>query len=176
MDENRDGEREKIGGARSARRRRVFGLVLLAVAAVALVERHTVWRAADALPLLLGVAFIGWALAGRVRGLLIPGGILTGVGAGILAEQWLGRGAGSRDGWFLLCFAGGWLLIPLLSLAGFRRRMLWPLIPAAVLAVIGLSQLGYPEFGHVWREARDYWPYALIALGLALLFSLPRRK
>ena len=168
--------KEKSGAGRSRRRRRGWGVVLLAVAALALVERHTAIRAGDALPLVLGVAFLGWALAGRIFGLLIAGGILTGIGVGILAERWFGHGTGARDGLFLVCFAGGWLLIPLLGLAVFRRRVWWPLIPAAVLGVLGLGQLGYPELTRVWREARDYWPYALIVLGLVLLFKAPREK
>ena len=151
-------------------------MVLLVVAGLALVERHTGFRAGDALPLLLGLAFIGWALAGRVCGLLIPGGILTGIGAGILAERWSGSGAGHRDGLFLVCFAGGWVLITLLSLAGFRRRVWWPLIPATVLGAAGLGRLGYPELDTFWREARDYWPYALIVLALVLLLKAPREK
>ena len=96
--------------------------------------------------------------------------------AGILAERWLGRGLGHRDGVFLLCFAGGWVLITLLALAGFRRRIWWPLIPAAVLGTTGLGQLGYPELGWVWQDLQSYWPYGLIVLALVLLLKSPRDK
>lgn len=159
---------------RSRRRRRGWAVVLLVVAVLALIERHTAFRADTALPLVLGVAFIGWAIAARACGLLIPGGILTGLGAGIIAEQWLGYG--HRDGIFLLCFAGGWVLISVLSLTVFRKRVWWPLIPAAVIGLTGLGQLGYPGLGWAWREARDFWPYALIVLALVLLFRAPREK
>ncbi len=158
----------------SRRRRRGWGAVLLVVAVLALIERHTTFRADTALPLVLGVAFIGWAIAARSCGLLIPGGILTGLGAGIIAEQWLGYG--HRDGIFLLCFAGGWVLIPVLSVAVFHRRVWWPLIPAGVIALTGLGQLGYPGLGWAWREARNFWPYALIVLALVLLLRAPRAR
>jgi hypothetical protein len=156
---------EKEGHARGrTRRRRGWGVALLCVAALALIERHTAYRASDALLLLLGLAFIGWAIMGRVCGLLIPGGILTGLGVGVLAERWLGHGGGQQDGVFLLCFAGGWVLIPVLTLGVFRRVIWWPLIPAALIGLTGLGQLGYPEWGWALRDARNYWPYALIAL------------
>ena len=179
MDETpADHAQKKDGSARgrSRRRRRGWGVVLLGVAAVALIERHTAYRAGDALLLLLGLAFIGWAIMGRVCGLLIPGGILTGLGAGVLAERWLGHGGAQQDGVFLLCLAGGWVLIPVLTLAAFRRVIWWPLIPAAAIGLTGLGQRGFPEWGGVLRDARDYWPYALIVLAVVLLFKAPRAK
>lgn len=156
------------------RRRRIWGVVLLGVAVLALVERHTTLRVGDAMPLLLGLAFIGWALAGRSVGLLIPGGILTGIGVGVLVQKWLG--AGPRDGVFLLCFAGGWVLITLLSGVVFRRRVLWPIIPATIMGLTGLGQLNYPGLASFWREIRDLWPYGLIVVALALLLIAPREK
>lgn len=169
-------EKEVYARGRSQLRRRGWGVVLLGVAALALIERHTTYRAGDALLLLLGVAFIGWAIMGRVCGLLIPGGILLGLGAGVLAERWLGYGGGHRDGVFLLCFAGGWVLIPVLTLIFFRRVIWWPLIPGAVIGLTGLGKWGYPELGWLWLDAHDVWPYALIVLALVLLFKAPRQK
>ena len=149
-------------------------MVLLGVAALALVERHTALRTGDALLLLLGLAFLGWSIAARSVGLLIPGGILTGMGAGVLAQKWLGLG--SRDGVFLLCFAAGWVLIPLVAGVVMKRRVLWPMIPATVMALTGLGQLNYPGLANFWREIRDLWPYGLIVVALALLLIAPREK
>ena len=159
---------------RRVRRRRIWGVVLLGVAALALLERHTALRPGDAMPLLLGVTFLGWSIAARSVGLLIPGGILTGIGSGILVQKWLG--AGPRDGVFLLCFAAGWVLIPLVAGVVMKRRVLWPMIPATVMTLTGLGQLNYPGLANFWREIRDLWPYGLIAVALALLLIAPKEK
>lgn len=168
------GTANKDTSGRRLRRRRIWGVVLLGVATLALVERHTALRAGDALPLLLGLAFLGWSIAARSVGLLIPGGILTGIGTGVLVQKWLG--AGPRDGVFLLCFAAGWVLIPLVAGVVMRRRVLWPLIPATAMTLAGLGQLNYPGLASLWRDLRELWPYGLIVVALALLLIAPREK
>ncbi len=105
-------------------KRRVAGLVLLIVAGWALVDRYTNFNAQLAVPLLLGVIFIGWSIVVREWGLLVPGGILTGIGTGILLTRSTDFSRAGESGLFLLSFAGGWLLITLISAAVFKRRVL----------------------------------------------------
>jgi hypothetical protein len=174
QESNRAGELGQNPVGRRVRRRRIWGVVLLVVAGLALVERHTALRPGDALPLLLGLVFLGWSIAARSVGLLIAGGIFTGIGTGVLAQKWLG--AGPRDGVFMLCFAAGWMLIPLVAGVVMKRRVLWPMIPATMMALTGLGQLNYPGLASFWREIRDLWPYGLIVVALALLLVAPKEK
>ena len=67
----------------------------------------------------LGLIFLTWGLITRTPGLLIPGGILAGIGAGALAIDLWGTALSEmqQGGIFMLAFAGGWGLITLLSAA-----------------------------------------------------------
>lgn len=126
--------------------------------------------------LLLGGIFILWGILSRQIGLLIPGGILSGLGLGV----WLITGPfhsleeADQGGVFLLAFALGWGLISLLSLLFTERVCWWPLIPGGILALIGGGLL----WGEVGRQVLEWvgklWPVALIAVGLYLL--LGRRR
>ena len=120
---------------------------------------------------MLGLAFLAWALLARKCPLLIPGGILTGLGTGLLLRDTHGG-----NSTFLFCFAGGWVLITLLSLLVFRRWVWWPLIPAAAMTFSGLSLLAGPELRSWMHSARYYWPVALIGVAVYLLLTKPRQK
>lgn len=158
------------------RKRRTTGVVLLVIGSVALLSRAYDWPLGLLAPLLLGGLFLVWSVLARERELLIPGGILTGIGAGILVRRYADQGRDFDQGAFMLCFAAGWLLIPLLSWVVFKRRMLWPLWPAAALAFAGLVRLGGNDVREWLGAARVYWPVALIAVALFMLFTKPDRK
>ena len=152
-------------------RRRTAGVVLLIVGGLALADRSFSIDLGQAVPLVLGLAFLGWALLARKCPLLIPGGILTGLGTGLLL-----RNAHGGNSTFLFCFAGGWVLITFLSLLVFRRWVWWPLIPAAAMTFSGLSLLAGPELRSWMHSARYYWPVALIGVAVYLLLTKPRQK
>ena len=156
-------------------RRRVAGLVLLIVAGWTLVDRYTHFNAQLAVPLLLGVIFIGWSIVAREWGLVVPGGILTGIGTGILLTRSTDLSRAGESGAFLLSFAGGWLLITLISAAVFKRRVLWPLIPGLVMAAVGAAELTGPQFQRYFRIGQDYWPWALLVVAGWLLFVKGRK-
>jgi len=163
------------GSAKRFGRRRVWGVVLLVTALLALLNRYGPWHSDHLILPLLGVGFITWAVVGRVPGLLVPGGILLGIGSGFSAQRFYGLGAGSNSGQalFLCCLALGFLLITLLSLIFFRSRVLWPLWPAAFIALAGVMRLmgsAWQEYG--WR-VQPYWPFALLVIAIWLLVSRP---
>lgn len=118
----------------------------------------------------LGTAFLAAGLWQRNSGLLIPGGILAGLGAGVAAQAvMVDASPTARGGVFLLCFAAGWALISLLSLV-VSRRMLWPLIPGAILALVGAALMAGGQALEVLRWLGAYgWPVILILVGLALI-------
>ncbi len=115
----------------------------------------------------LGIIFIGWALLVRNFGLLIPGGILLGVGAGIVLVE--AEVPGFHEGAaFMIPFGLGWLLITLLSPLTARQVQWWPLIPGGIILGIGLL-IQFP-WGHPVLVALSYtWPLALIGLGIYLI-------
>lgn len=161
-----------------ARRRRgggvVGGAILIAIGLFALLQQFVHFDAGlFFLPLLAAVFLIAGILERR-PGLLIPGGILAGIGVGsILIEgpfAYLEDPA--RGGLFLLAFSAGWLLITLASLL-VGRVMLWPLIPGAFMGVIGLALTAGEAGLQFLQLAGVGWPIILIALGIYLVF---RRK
>ncbi len=150
--------------------RRVAAIILLFVAGLALVGEYLPFGWRDSQVLLLGVAFIVWAALGRVRGLLVPGGILVGIGVGILLRS-------EYDGAvFLLAMAGGFALIPVLSLLIFRHGMRWPFLPAAGLALAGLIRLAGSGVRRWLYDVGPLWPYGLIIIALYLLLTKPGKK
>ena len=119
----------------------------------------------------LGLIFLIWGLAARSIGLIIPGGILSGIGLGLyfMLQSGIDRPDASGAGIFLLCFAGGWAMISLLSLVTQEGFQWWPLIPGGIIGVIGLALLG-GGFGQELLKVAGYaWPLILVGIGIYLL-------
>ncbi len=119
----------------------------------------------------LALIFLVAGIVGRRPGLLIPGGILAGIGAGAILVQGGLFGALTeplRGGLFMLAFAAGWAVITAASFL-IGKLMLWPLIPGGFMAFFGLALLaGQP--GLQFLAAFGYfWPVILIAAGLYLI-------
>ncbi len=157
--------------ATALRSRRLTAAVLLIVAAAALAAPYVPFNWREGVLLLMGLGFILWSALARSPGLLVPGGVLTGVGAGILLRQEYGNGA------FLLAMAGGFLLIAALSPILHSRRCgaLWALWPAAGLGFAGLIQMAGPDLRALWRDLSPYWPLVLVAVAVYLLVTKPAR-
>lgn len=87
----------------------------------------------------LGLIFLAWGLLTRTAGLLVPGGILSGIGTGIawLEGALLAVNDEQRGGVFLLSFALGWCSITLLSWLFTHEPQWWALIPGSILGGIG---------------------------------------
>ena len=120
-------------------------------------------------PLLVGLALLGFFLFTRHYGFLIPGCIVTGVGVGTLLEA--GGGAGNDGALFLLSLAGGFLAIWVLGLL-FRMpgNPVWPLIPATVLGLVGVAVLGSGVAQTVLQLLGDWWPLIPIVIGASILY------
>lgn len=163
-------------GGKGFGKRRAWGVVLLVVALLALLNRYLPIRSEYLVLPLLGAGFTAWSVMARVPGLLVPGGVLFGVGSGIWAQRFYGLGGGSNSGQalFLLCLALGFLLITLFSLIFFRSRVLWPLWPASFIGLSGaLRLMGAAWQEYLWRIL-PYWPFALLAIALWLLLFRSR--
>ncbi|MGB8212936.1 MAG: hypothetical protein WCE68_05190 [Anaerolineales bacterium] len=144
----------------------VAGIILILLGAAALLQHW--FDIGNTIVLLLGLGILTWGSVSRRTGLIIPGGVLTGIGLGILAMQgpWQFP-AVDQNSIFLLCFALGWFLITLLT-ALFASTQWWALIPGGIMALIGGSLL--IANGTVrWMDINLVMAVILIVLGLALL-------
>ena len=119
----------------------------------------------------LAVIFLAWGLITRTFGLIIPGGILAGIGTGAALMQMtaLETQGESEAAIFLLAFAGGWALISLLSVFTSDRFEWWPLIPGGIIAVVGALLLIGDAGLQVLELSQYLWPISLVVIGLAII-------
>jgi hypothetical protein len=125
-----------------------------------------------ALPM-FGVLMLGAGVFRRSSGWMIPGGILTGVGLGVLLIE---DTALDEDAVLLLTIAFGFALITVLSRLFAERALYWPLIPGSLMALVGVGFL----LGGVWMQVLEVigslWPVGLIAVGVAIVAAAVLRK
>jgi len=146
---------------------RSFAGVMLVAIGVALLLIELTGVGGVAIVLLGGLAFLATHLATRSYGFLVPGGILTGFGAALVAQD---LGLASDIG--LIGLGAGFLLIPTVQLlTGAEREggWWWPVIPGVILVLLGtLEKLE-------GRAAGLLLPGVLIILGLVFLLTAARR-
>lgn len=150
------------------------GIGLVAIGALLLVAQFVNSEFTGMLILpALALIFLIWGMVTRTFGLIIPGGICAGLGVGtwLVASDWAEQNLSgeAKGGLFLMVFALGWALITVLSVFVAEKVHWWPLIPAAVMALIGTPLLigGTAVQALVWLGY--IWPLALVAVGLFLL-------
>jgi hypothetical protein len=149
----------------------VGGAILIAIGLLALLQQFVPVNWGLYFLPFLALIFLSAGILGRRPGLLIPGGILAGIGAGAIAVQsslLASMDEPVRGGLFMLFFAGGWAVITGASyLVG--KVMLWPLIPAGFIGLFGLALLAGEVGLQFLTLAGYFWPLVLIALGLYLV-------
>lgn len=161
------------------RQKRIAGIALISIGLLALAGQFVQWNVLGLLFLpTLGLIFIVWGIVTREGGLLIPGGILAGIGAGVmlmgspLAAVATGETAGA--GIFLVAFAAGWALVTVLSAVFTDETIWWALIPGGILGAIGGALLvGGPALTLLELVGR-LWPLGLVAAGAYLLYRYTR--
>jgi hypothetical protein len=140
------------------------GVILIAVGAT-LFAVQLLHLDGDVIVLVIGLVFAASFAMTRHYGLLIPAGILTGLGAGILLENAgvigepvvLGLGLG-----FLAIYAGD-----LITTGARAPGRWWPLIPGAILTLIAAAESTFGPEGA--RLIQLGWPVLLIAVGAWLV-------
>jgi hypothetical protein len=121
---------------------------------------------------LLALVFIVAGIVNRSAGLMIPGGIIGGVGLGITAVEnhWFAsRGTVEGGAVMLLSMAAGFLSIIVLSKLFTRETQLWPIFPAGGLALVGGLMVMGADGLTVLEFLGDYWPVILVMVGLSIL-------
>jgi hypothetical protein len=124
----------------------------------------------DLVPLAIGVAFLVAYAASRKYGYLVPGGILTGIGAGLLAASLL-RVTDTDAGAYAAIGGGiGFLLVYGLDLlVSASTDRWWPVIPGGLMVVAGTGLLSGNQ--ELIRQLGLWSPVVLIALGVAILIA-----
>jgi hypothetical protein len=138
-----------------------FGAVLITVGAVVLAGRFSHVVAAGGPALWLGAGFLVWWIFSGNYGLLVPAGVLGGLGAGLMLGE-----SGFYGNAVALGLGAGFVAIYLLDLLRQRHRSSWwPLVPGAVLITAGLLQntRGWGRLGDLG------WPLFLIVAGVVVV-------
>ena len=149
----------------------VGGAVLIAIGA-GLLLGQLVEEAEQFILLGIGLALLVLFAVSRNPGALIGGGIVTGLGAGVLvAANTEGDIAGAAVMFGLgLGFIGVWLVGMLMRI---KETTIWPLIPGAILVVLGFVVLAGSETAQAFELL---WPVALIGLGVVVLVAAVRGR
>ena len=108
----------------------VGGIILILIGVGNLLAHWFVLDVGIYLPLLLGLGMLAWGAFSHSQGWIIPGGILSGIGIGMLVFSGPWKIASEyQPSVFLLCFALGWFLIPLFTRLFTSCMHWWPFIP-----------------------------------------------
>jgi hypothetical protein len=156
------------------------GLILLAIGLIALAGQFVPISIPEDWGLLivpcLGALFLVWGILTRTPGLVIPGGILSGVGWGIYAISGpISIWQGNNEGGVFLVFLGlGFGLITLVTAVFTKETQWWALIPGGIIAFVGTSILFGGALLTIVAFLGKLWPLALILLGISILFSANR--
>ena len=135
-----------------------------------------------AIPLLfLGTVFTAASFGRGLRGFLIPGGILLGLGGGVIAAAILSHLSGALGGAAVVggLGAGFWAIHLIEKMRNpFGGDFGWARIPgtillaiAGLLAFLGTISVGFKVLGLLF----SLWPVLLIVGGLWLVFGRRRR-
>ncbi len=144
------------------KRRMRIGVVLVLVGLAFFLRPRFDFLDSEYVLLLLGVVFLGAYLWQRRYRLMVPAGVLMGLGVGRLFDENLASFAeGSQLGLGL-----GFLAIYLVPLVYQRKSHWWPLIPGGVLIASA-----FEDTEKLARVLFDHWPLALVAVGAVLIVA-----
>jgi hypothetical protein len=157
------------GSGSAARDQVVFAVVLIVVGAIGLISR---WFQPTAdvggwVVAAIGLGFLGAFAYTRNYGYLVPGGIMTGLGLGIVVSQNVAWSTGEGEGGAVVLGLGlGFGLVWLIgTITQTEKPNFWALIPGGILSTIGTLLL----VGGGAIELLDWWGVALIAIGVLVV-------
>ena len=144
----------------------LLGIALVSIGVAILLDQvlKTGWLVMLVFPI-SGIVLLAEGSKIRKLGLVIAGGILSGLGVGgfFLLSSVIHTSIEKRIGLMLVAFAIGWASITLLSCLALRKTEWWPMIPAGIIISLGLCFL--------FSELRliDFVLYMVTGVGLVLL-------
>ncbi len=116
--------------------------------------------------LVVGTVFLAAYFMRRTYGLLVPGGIIIGIGLGQLGQE-LFDTTGDIEA---LGLGVGFLLIYAIDSMYRGSSHWWPLIPGGVLVVAGTSSVVDADV------VKLLWPALFVIVGVAMLVGVNRRR
>ncbi len=119
--------------------------------------------------ILVGGVFAAGYFYKKAFGLLIPGGILMGLGLGLAYDDLYSDSFVHGES-AVFGIGVGFLLIYVVSLLYERVHRWWPLILGAILIIAS-----FPDWA-LKDQILDYWPVAVMAVGLFLLLRGVRAR
>lgn len=144
----------------------VAGITLVAIGILLFADQYlkTGWLPLTVVPV-LGIFLLYRGIADRRIGPVIPGALMTSLGAGgfLAVSQLFDLPLVARVGVLLGMFALGWAAISLLELVIDRRILWWPLVPGGVVGGLALALVSAP------LRITDFVFYPFLGLGLAFL-------
>ncbi len=171
--------RRALGMDRQMDRRAIAAVVLIVIGLLLLIDNLSASTMIGLLILpSLGAIFLTWGILARLVGPLIPGGILTGLGVGIVLQRlWFTADTPAAGGVIVLGLGLGFLVITPLALAVTGERChWWPLIPGSILSIIGVALL-LGNLGVMFLTILgQFWPLILIVVGVYLLWRATNRR
>lgn len=124
------------------------------------------------LSLAVGIVLLAWGLERRKLALILPGVIISTVGAGVYFGWSNPESPGGlqKTGVMLVWFAFGWVMITVLSRIIDKRFIWWPLIPGGILLMVGSGLYigGNPE--NALGFLGNTGSIGLILIGIYLIF------
>jgi hypothetical protein len=125
----------------------------------------------------LGVMFLAWGIMASRPGPIIPGGILTGLGVGVILAREVFHSSGLDEGGLITLSLGvGFLLILPLCAFFTPKWHWWPTVPGCVLVVVGTALLIGNDALQVVNVLGKIWPVGLIIVGVILLWQFLRHR
>lgn len=150
----------------------IAGAILIAVGLITFFAQVLPWEWLGLFVLpAIGLVFVIAGFVAGSWGLMIPGGILSGLGAGVLLQHYMPELTPEmRGGIILLSLALGFAAIIPLSALVAGPRSYWPLFVAVPLGLVGTAVLVGGAALTALHLAGYAWPLILIALGVYLVW------
>ena len=161
-----------------------FGGILLIVAGLFLLVQQFVEidLSGGAFLAALGIFFVLWGATHHKAGLLIPGGILSGLSLGVfLTEETNGMISSHLEGGVIvLCLAAGFAFITLLTQLFTDEKGWWGLIVGGILVLVGTGIIIIESPGSgtlktlvesAFRALNYLWPLVLVGLGVKVILD-----
>ena len=147
------------------------GIALLVIGAAVILSRYSILAGPGVIVLGIGVLFLLVSAARGFSGPLLPGGILTGLGAALLLK---GRLEPRFPEWgaILLGLSAGFLFVAAVDAAKGRSRRPSPLLPGIVLGALAIFSAlrRSPVFRWIGDlDLQEAWPWIAVAAGLFLV-------
>ncbi len=148
-----------------------LGVILIFVGAYVVAQRSLGFSGPGPVLLLLGFILLTISALRGFSGPLLPGGILTGLGAALLVEPSLEE---RMPGWgvVVLGLGLGFLFVAAVDAVKKRERRPSPLVPGMILSALGVVSLalsGLPRSWMLEHHLARAWPWAILIAGAILI-------